>query len=203
MSAVREKIIEAGVQEATPLPYGKVSDIVRDADGNRAGWRVLKSYFDEAVFGWSERNWQGRGEILVGGSRKNITYLQGVQTPTYRVPQPSKPSGVSWCGIFATWVLRKAGVHAFWQVGVGITGPKVVQVAGNEGYQRGDVLVMNNKLQDGSFGVHHAIFMDEDLKIYGGGGSLRTINGNSDYQSIIIHSKYTRKDVGYYFKILD
>lgn len=198
MSSIRDKIIEAGVQEAVPPPYGKVSDWVRDAEGNRAGWRILKSYFDEAVSGWSEQSWKIRGEItLSSGERKTITNLQGVQIPTYRMPQKSKPSGASWCGIFAAWVLRKAGLHVFWEVGMGISGPKVVKVPGNQGFARGDVLVFKGGE------VHHAIFMDENHNIYGGDGSIGTINGNSDFQSIIIHSRYFPKDVWYYYKILD
>jgi hypothetical protein len=204
MSSIREKIIEAGLAEATPAPYGKVSDQVLDGQGKRAGWRVLKSYFDEAVYGWPESNWQGRGKIKPPGKDwVTITYLEGVQKPTYRVPQPSKESGVSWCGIFATWVLRKAGLGVYWKTGVGISGSQVVTVAGKEGYQRGDVLVFTGTLADGMAGVHHAIFVDEDHKIYGGNGSIRTINGNSDYQSITVHSKFYPSQIWYYYRILD
>lgn len=198
MSSIRSKIIETAVAEATPKPYGKVSDYVRDASGRRAGWERLKNYFDDGVQGWTEKHWQARGQILVGGSWVNITYLQGVQTPTYRVPQPSKPSGVSWCGIFAAWVLRKSGMDDVrWVVGAGIVGKQIKQVAGNEGYSVGDVIVIKGAE------VHHAIVSGENLTIYDGDGSIETINGNSDAQSIKIHSYYYPKQVWYYYKILD
>ncbi len=198
MSSIRSKIIETAVAEATPLPYGKVSDYVRDSEGRRAGWTSLKNYFDDAVEGWSERHWQARGDILVGSETKNITYLQGVQIPSYRVPQPSKPSGVSWCGIFAAWVLRKAGLDDVrWVVGQGIVGKQVKQVAGNQDFSAGDVVVIQGAE------VHHAIVAGENLAIYDGDGSIETINGNSDAQSIIIHSRYYPKQVWYYYKIID
>ncbi len=195
MSSIRSRIVEVAIQEAAP-PYGKVSDLVRDADGNRAGWRVLKSYFDEAVSGWSEPKWKDGGKILVGGQWKQITNLEGVQVPGYRVPQPSKPSGVSWCGIFATWVLRAAGHHAWWVVGRGIVG-NVALTPGNEGFGPGDVVV----IKGGE--VHHAVVIGENHKIYGGDGTIDTVNGNSDNQSIIRHSRYTRNQVWYYYKVLD
>ena len=49
MSEVRKRIIEVATAEATPLPYGKVSDLVTDDQGRRAGWESLKSYFEEGV----------------------------------------------------------------------------------------------------------------------------------------------------------
>ena len=62
------------------------------------------------------------------------------------------PSGVSWCGIFAAWVLRKSGLDDVrWVVGSGIVGKQVKQVAGNEGFSVGDVIVIKGAE------VHHAI----------------------------------------------
>lgn len=197
MSSIREKIIEAAIEEATPLPYGKVSDLVRDGEGRRAGWRNLKAYFDEAVLGWFEQKWQMKGEItLPSGTKKTITYLEGVQIPTYRVPQKSKPSGASWCGIFATWVLRRAGLHVFWDPFNGISG-QVKYTTGNEGFAPGDVVVFHGDEK------HHAIVVNENLRIYDGDDSLDTINGNSGAQSIERHSRFDRKKVAYYYKILD
>lgn len=197
MSAIRNKIIETGVAEATPLPYGKVSDLKTDSNGRRAGWETLKNYFDEAVQGWTPGHWEGSGKILIGAEWRQITNLQGVQIPNYRVPQLSKPSGVSWCGIFATWVLRKAGMHDVkWVVGSGIVGSKVKTVMGNVGFTVGDVVVFRGAE------VHHAI-VSEMPSYYCGDNSLQTINGNSGPQSIEIHRKYSAKNVGYYYKVLD
>lgn len=197
MSLIRDKIIEVGVAEATPPPYGKVSDHRTDGKGKRAGWESLKNYFDDAVQGWTPQSWEVRGKILVGSEWKEITNLQGVQIPNYRVPQLSKPSGVSWCGIFATWVIRKAGLEdTKWVVGKGIVGSKVKTVMGNTGFSVGDVVVLSGGE------VHHAIVaeMPDD---YLGDNSLKTINGNSGAQSIEIHRKFSTKQVAYYYKILD
>ncbi|MDQ4122261.1 MAG: spore germination protein [Acidobacteriota bacterium] len=213
MSSIRDQIIKAAIAETTPPPYGKVSDRMLDSDGNRAGWRDLKAYFDEAVSGWSEMHWKARGKIKPEGQNewKTITYLEGVQKPNHRVPQPVydtlgrlvkavtgeqqyKESGVSWCGIFATWVLRRTGLGVWWMPG--IVGNQVQKVSGNVGFQPGDVLVFHGKQ------VHHAVFISENSKAYGGDGSLDTINGNSNYQSIERHSRYFPHQVWYYYKIL-
>lgn len=198
MSSIRSKIIETAIAEAMPFPYGKVSDCVRDASGKRAGWESLKNYFDDAILGWTEAHWAERGEILVNGENKEIVYLQGVQVPNYRVPQgKTKPSGVSWCGIFATWVLRKAGLHdTQWVVGAGIRGSKVRTVMDTKGFNVGDVIVINGAE------VHHAI-VAEMPDYYLGDTSMKTINGNSGAQSIEVHRKYSAKQVGYYYQIVD
>lgn len=197
MSAIRSKVIETAVAEATPLPYGKVSDFVRDGQGRRAGWERLKNYFDDGVRGWTEQHWKGRGKILTGNGWVEITYLQGVQVPTYRVPQPNKDSGVSWCGIFAAWVIRKSGLDdTRWVVGAGIVGKQVRRVEGNEGFSVGDVITIKG------IENHHAIVSGMP-DIYEGDGTLETINGNSDFQSIKIHSYYRPEQVGGYYKILD
>lgn len=194
---IRKQIIEKGMAEATPQPYGKVSDLKTDSSGNRAGWQSLKSYFDDVVQGWNEQKWSMRGKIMVAGGWRDISYLQGVQVPTYRVPQPSKPSGVSWCGIFATWVLKKAGItDATWVVGKGIVSGRVRLVMGGSGFDVGDVVV----LKGGE--IHHAI-VSEMPTYYCDDDSLQTINGNSGAQSIEVHRKWLAKNVGYYYKVLD
>lgn len=197
MNSIREKIIEVGMGEAKPAPYGKVSDMVTDASGNRAGWQTLKQYFDEAVQGWGPDRWAARGTILTPYGWKEVTSLQGVQVPTYRVPQPSKPSGVSWCGIFATWVLKKAGLtDAAWVVRKGIVGSRVKLVTIPTGFDVGDVVVFRGAE------VHHAI-VSEMPAYYCGDDSIQTINGNSGPQAIEVHRKYRAKDIAYYYKVID
>ncbi len=194
---IRKKIIEIAMTEATPLPYGKVTDLKTDGTGKRAGWEVLKSYFDDAVQGWGPDRWKARGKILVGGVWKEISSLDGVQIPTYRVPQPSKPSGVSWCGIFATWVFKKAGLSdAAWIVGRGIVSSRVKLVMSPNGFSEGDVVVLRGDE------VHHAI-VSEMPSYYCGDDSLQTINGNSGAQSIEVHRKFKAKNVAYYYKVMD
>lgn len=197
MSEIRDKIIEVATAEATPQPYGKVSDLVTDEKGRRAGWENLKSYFDGAVKGWGPQNWESRGKILNGGVWKDVTALQGIQVPTYRVPQPSKPSGVSWCGIFASWVWKNSGLSDVqWVVGTGITGSRVQLVMQSSGFTIGDVVVFKGDE------VHHAI-VAEMPAYYCGDDTLRTINGNSGAQSIEIHRRFRAPNVAYYYKVLD
>lgn len=193
METIREKIVRIALEEATPAPFGKVSDLVTDGTGKRAGWERLKNYFDVAC-GWTEQHWQIRGKITA--SEKEITYLQGVQIPNFRVPQPeTKPSGVSWCGIFATWVWIKAGLQVKWGFS-GITGAKVKLTPGKVGIQPGDVIVMNG------LEVHHSIVI-EMPSIYDNDNSILTVNGNSGAQSIEKHSKFMLNQVAYYYKVLD
>lgn len=172
-------------------PYGDISGnapngIVSDLDtitevlswgGTRKirkGWKNLKGFFDETVQGWTENHWKAPG------------YLDGVKLPGKRVPQgPSKPSGVSWCGIFATWCWRKAGKDTKWVLGMGPTNAKLV--AGNEGIQVGDICVQ--------FGgeVHHFIPVEVN------GDDIQGVNGNSDYQSILL-KPMKRGTVNYYYR---
>jgi hypothetical protein len=197
MLTIRDKIIQIATAEATPQPYGKVSDLKTDLQGRRTGWESLKSYFDDTVQGWTQQKWEGRGEILVGGSWRKITYLDGVQIPNYRVPQPNKPSGVSWCGIFATWVLKKAGLtDAQWVVNKGIVSSKVRLVIQTTGFTVGDVVVFRGAE------VHHSI-VSEMPAYYCGDDTLQTINGNSGAQSIEMHRKYRAQNVAYYYKVID
>jgi hypothetical protein len=208
MSALREKIVEIAREEASPPPHGKVSDLVLDGNGHRAGWPRLKQYFDEAVEGWlaNPRQWEGRGEIKLTPSSptSTILYLDGIRKPLHRVPQgTSKISGISWCGIFATWVLQQAGLKkAKWVNSVGISGNGVSRVDGRDGIQVGDVIV----IRGGE--VHHAIvaelpsIYDEDA-VGNLDTSIVTINGNSTNQSIRIHSEYRLQDVSYFYKVPD
>lgn len=198
MSRIREEIVRIAREEATPAPHGKVSDLVKDTEGRRAGWQRLKQYFDEAVVGWNESKWSNRGSIKVNGQPVKLTNLDGVQKPGLRVMQgDSNPAGVSWCGIFAIWVWRQAGLTSA-QWGYGPTGNGVKMVNATTGFQVGDIIVIRSGL------VHHAIVAempsvyDQDDK----GNldtSIVTVNGNSTYQSIRVHSEYRLRDVAYYY----
>ena len=202
MPTIREKIVQIAREEASPLPFGKVSDLVVDADGNRAGWKRLQQYFDEAVEGWNSSKWTERGEIRIGGEGIKLSNLQGIQRPGLRVIQgKSKPSGVSWCGIFASWVYRQAGLDQVkWVNGQGISHNGVKLVNEKTGFQAGDTIV----IRGGE--VHHAIVaempscydQDDNGNL---DTSIVTINGNSTNQSIRIHSEYKLSDVAYFYKV--
>lgn len=208
MSTLRERIVEIAREEASPPPFGKVSDLVLDGEGNRAGWQRLKQYFDEAVEGWSldPNKWSGRGQVKLptASNLTMISFMDGIKKPMYRVPQgKSKLSGVSWCGIFATWVLRQAGVmNARWIADRGIRGDGVSMVNETKGFQIGDIIVIR------SGEIHHAI-VAEMPSIYDqdAAGNLDTtivtVNGNSTNQSIRIHSEYKLSDVAYFYRVPD
>lgn len=138
----------------------------------RKGWRNYKAFFDEAVAGWTEGHWKAPG------------YLDGVKVPGKRVPQGGG-KGVSWCGIFATWCWVKAGKQTEWIVGVG---PSMSQrVAGNDGIQVGDICV-----QKGAE-VHHFVAIDVE------GDVIQGVNGNSDFQSILV-KPMQRSTVLYFYR---
>lgn len=140
----------------------------------RKGWKNYKAFFDEAVSGWTENHWKVPG------------FLDGVKVPGKRVPQgPSKPSGISWCGIFATWCWVKAGKQTKWVAGVGPT--NATRISGNSGIQIGDICV-----QSGSE-VHHFVAVDFN------GDTIQGVNGNSDYQSILL-KPMARGSVIYYYR---
>ncbi len=174
LSALRKRIIEVAKQQATPPP-GKVSDLVTATDpatgkNVRAGWKQLQEFFDVAVTGWNANYW------------KDHQILAGVQVPGKRIPQPGT-SGISWCGIFATWVLIKAGMNVKWTLGKGINLP----LKSGQGFRPGDVCVKKGDR------VHHFIpITDTD--------PMQTVNGNSDNQSILIKPTH-KSQVAYYYQV--
>lgn len=209
MSSIRTEVIRIAREEATPVPNGKVSDLVVNAEGKRAGWERLKSYFDEAVSGWTPQKWIGRDKIrLPSGTEVMVTGLEGIQKPGFRVPQgPSKPSGISWCGIFASWVYLKAGItDAKWVMSSGIVSKSVEMISVPDGVKEGDVIVLKpgKNLKPGELPeVHHAIVVEMPSIYDGGDTSIITVNGNSRNQSVELHSRFSTKDIWYYYRIKD
>lgn len=174
--SLRQRIVEIANSMATPAP-GKVSDLVTTVEPGtgrtvRAGWPFLKSFFDEAVAGWQQTHWNDKAT------------LDGVKIPGKRIPQPGRP-GVSWCGIFATWVLIQAGMPVKWVLGKGIV-PLQIKYARDP--QPGDVAVLTGPE------IHHCIVTAND------GQTLQTVNGNSDNQSILIKPVAVSR-VAYYYTV--
>lgn len=170
LSPLRRKILEIAMAEAVPEPA--VTDLKTIRDGNqtvRAGWKRLKQYFDEGVEGWTEQKWKDKA-----------TY-DGVRIPGARVPQPGR-SGVSWCGIFATWVVQQAGVQTQWRNGVGPTGLKPIF---SRDCRPGDIAVIAKD-------VHHFIVASPTAD------QIITINGNSDNQSILVKPRPLSSVVYFY-----
>jgi hypothetical protein len=187
-TALREKI-RLWALMCTQGPYGAVGagakyGIVSDADtlieGGRTvrrGWKNLKSIFEDTVVGWTENHW------------KAPHYLDGVRIPGWRVPQTGKEKvrteGISWCGIFATWCWIKSGKASKWMAGAGPTGAQ--RVSGRDGIQVGDICVQNNQW------IHH--FVAVDVR----GDTIMGVNGNSDFQSILL-KPMPRSSVGMYYR---
>lgn len=161
LPALRRRVLEVALGEA--LPATAVSDLItRQEDGLlvRAGWRRLKQYFDEGVDGWNENKW------------KDKSTLDGVRIPGRRIPQPGT-SGVSWCGIFATWAVRTAGVETKWRMGLG---PSRLALKFSRDCRPGDICVMKEH-------IHHFIVASID------GDNMVTVNGNSENQAILVKNR--------------
>jgi len=170
LSPLRQRILQIAMGEA--LPESAVTDLKTIRDGNetvRAGWKRLKQYFDEGVDGWTEQKWKDKA-----------TY-DGVRIPGRRIPQPGT-GGVSWCGIFATWCVRQAGVETKWRYGVG---PSGLKLNFSRDCKPGDIAVMAKN-------VHHFIVASPTAD------SIITINGNSDNQSILVKPRPLSSVVYFY-----
>ena len=174
LSPLRRRILEIGMGEALPEPA--VTDLKTIRDGNetvRAGWKRLKQYFDEGVEGWNDQKW------------KDKATWDGVRIPGKRVPQDEK-RGVSWCGIFATWVARTAGADTKWRNGAG---PTRLKINFSRNCRPGDIAVMAKD-------VHHFIVASPLAD------EIITINGNSDNQAILVKPR-PLSSVVYFYSVED
>jgi hypothetical protein len=205
ISELRQRIIDIALAESEQgsPPFGKVTDHLSDVTNrnSRFGWQRLKEYFDAAVLGWGPPQWADRTTrpFTINRGTPNeqtfqLTNLQGIQLKGMRVPQDSSSGlGIQWCGIFATWVLFRAfagGVGIQWKLGAGPVGPFITKVNGFQGVQVGDICVRQGAL------VHHFIPYAIDTQK----GMLQTVNGNSDWQSIL-KKPLIIKEVAYYYKV--
>jgi len=160
---------------------GKVSDRVPLPDPKvpghffRRGGDVLKVYFEQAVMGWHPAFWQGKGNY----NGRIITAEEGVLGWNQRVPQPMPPgAGINWCGIFATWVWRQAGLYISWIPGIGINMDSI------DGYPLpGDIIVEYGAAN------HHAIV----TSTIGDDDKYETVNGNAEYQEIRVLHTHRKK----------
>lgn len=172
----------------------------------RYGWENLKGYFEVAA-GFTDMHWKAKG-FLDG---QEITNLDGVRLRNKRVPQRNAGaggvtwSGTQWCGIFATWCWIKAGVPQVTWGFPGVKGQKVRIVPDFKNPKNkdltmadlniGDIAVLNDEDPNNRL-VHHCIV----TRIMG--ESFESVNGNSDYQGVLlktlprkrISSFYTYKD---------
>lgn len=194
----REAVLRAALAEA--LPVSKVSDFLSLAPDTsvidptplgktptksptrwRFGWQRLKQYYDQTVVGVGVGSnfWRQTNEFKIAGNIEIITHLDGVRGNNWRIPNIADPNkgGMHWCGIFATWCWIQAGVPTKWPFG----GPPlgVVKRAHNQEQNApkpGDILVQGGSL------VHHSLLLPDDA----GPNHYLVVNGNSDFQSVLI-----------------
>ncbi len=194
----------------TALSYkGAVSDLERDADGNRKGWRVLQEIFDSVLV--PKYDWESprQGLFLGPYGPVNLTAKQGLQRPNMRVPtfgltsmdgmaslvgyRPKGSGGVSWCGIFAFFVWRKCGLAVSWPPRIG--GARFSPRLGHpEEMRRGDIGVVPAQ-------IHHFILYEEpQIRGLWDNPPLHTIDGNAGAQQILeqTHANFLRSVQAWY-----
>ena len=118
-----------------------------------------------------ERFKSAHGNIVIGSSydTKKKMYVGGTST--------------AWCGIFATYVLKKwGGLDVKWILGTGIRGAGVNYTKGHNGMRPGDVAVIRGKLNaDGKAVDHHFVITDIDYSQ----NTLQSVDGNSTNDEIV------------------
>ncbi len=124
------------------------------------------------------------GNIVLGSTydKKKKMYVGGKST--------------AWCGIFATYVLKKwGGLDVKWVWGDGIRGDGINKTWDHNGMRPGDVAVVKGKPDvHGQFVHHHFIITDIDYSK----NTLQSVDGNSTNDEIVWHTNkkivYAGKD---------
>ncbi len=184
------------VQRAQSM-VGKVSNRVVDkATSERQGGRELWEIFDSAgIAVESETEYQNRL------ASPKFTLPAGGKIPydQFKFAKVSKPGGIAWCGIFATWALNQAGFNFMWRLNRGICGPNgsTLPVISPHGITVGDVCIVADRSMalgenDGGFGLniqsqfltHHIIVASHPTPQ----GTVDVIEGNYPHQSYGAHS---------------
>jgi CHAP domain len=144
----RQKIISIAMSQVGSVRAKAAGEPDETGRATRVGWQQLKQYFDLAAPGsWSD---------------ETIKYHK----------QPGLPA---WCGIFALWTLKEAGIDVGnWQPTKGISSVKNIRTTSNP--QPGDIAYTEFD-QKGERVQHHAIVWKIE------GNTVYTIDGNSSTQS--------------------
>lgn len=175
---------------------GGVSDHPSDLKGGeRKGWELLKNIIDEAFEGkwsWTPENLKA---LKTPGMRLRLDGRGGVPA------RPGAEGGLHWCGIFATYCLRSAGMPVKWRANLGIT-PSDRNSAFVWKYRS---FVPSDKfdvksLEPGDVaGIpassHHFIVVNSTHPDY-----VDCIAGNGSYQRIEAQ-RHLRKNINVYYKI--
>lgn len=92
---------------------------------------------------------------------------------------------IAWCGIFATYVLKKwGGLEVKWSNG-GIVGAGVNKTWNRDGMRAGDVAVVRGKLDSKGRGVHHHFII---TAIDYAANTMQSVDGNSTNNEIVWHT---------------
>ena len=170
----------------------KVSDYPGDgATAKRKGGDFLKQILNDACAvppSWTAENLRA---LETKGMWLNVSGRGGTTDST---------KAIHWCGIFATYVLRRAGMPVKWQSGVGIE-PSGAESKMVRKYRR-----WIEKFDDDAFEVgdvaaipranHHFVIVDVSHAT-----QLGTVAGNGNYQRIE-RQTHERKDVNCLYKIV-
>lgn len=177
---------------------GAVSDQGIPPGQPRKGGDVLKRICTETVIG-APAWWPDPTKLPYdyGGQTYKITKLQGVLESCMRVPQGKNPKsganqGMSWCGVFATWIWQLCGLRVMWEAGVGPVAEQV-KVAASSNFRAlapGDILV--NKGGE----VHHYLVLSVST---GKAPSFESVDGNSNYQAIVHQDKWNASNAAYFY----
>ncbi len=124
-----------------------------------------------AVTGSAGENLEPRLERAASAGEVD-TYFKGCGDENFA--RAGYDPNVHWCGLFACCMLIRAGARVHWKMGHGIQNDPgfgdVLQVAGSQGIQRGDVAVLP------AHGQHHIIVLDRVIPAQGG---IACVEGNS------------------------
>lgn len=166
--AMRAKIVEIAEKEAKTYAWkanGAPGSVVaaKLSQGNdgklslRMGWQRLLEYFHVAAPGVF--------------SDQSVKYLTTVGE---LAPMPH------WCGIFALWAYKTAGVNVgTWQIGSGISSVKGFKQVPKHDARKGDVGYFNQIVPPATQAFQHHFILKEVHP----DGSLVTIEGNSEEHS--------------------
>ncbi len=176
---------------------GKVSNAHIDPKTKeRRGWRELWDIFHSAgIPVESESEYESRKAL------PKFTLPAGGKIPfdQFKYVKGTKPGGIPWCGIFATWALNQAGFNVMWRLNKGICegNGTPLPVLSPHGVTIGDVCIVADTSEQVSvrdrgadirfyeqFLSHHIIVASHPSPH----GNIDVIEGNFPHQTQGAHS---------------
>lgn len=176
--AMRHRIIELAANE-----IGSVS-ASPGPDGFKQGWPRLKLYY-EVAFGLRDLE------------TERPQWLAKLKAPNDRI---ASNGPAHWCGIFGTWAWRTAGMPVSWNTAVSDPGGRRLDYEQFPNHHRfaekGDIALIKEKPPKAGEEKkplnHHCLIEWRD------GDKVGTIDGNSDNQGILRHTRSIREVASVY-----